>query len=100
MGVVAVTMQEALSPREVEVLQLMAQGLTNREIREALVVAESTLATHLTHISEKLHLPDGSRARILVRALELGIVHVGHAHDWHEYRQCRSCGLVHPIEDE
>lgn len=100
MGAATLIMQEALSPREVEVLQLMAKGLTNREIREALVIAEGTLATHLTHISEKLHLPDGSRTRVLVRALELGIVHVAHSHDWQEYRQCRSCGLVHPIEGE
>jgi DNA-binding NarL/FixJ family response regulator len=42
-----------LSDRELEVLRLVAQGRTNREIAEALVLSEKTVARHLTHIYTK-----------------------------------------------
>ena len=51
-----------LSPREGEVLQLVAQGATNREIGEALFISENTVKTHLRNIMDKLHLANRSQA--------------------------------------
>jgi DNA-binding NarL/FixJ family response regulator len=45
---------ETLSPRELEVLGLMAQGYRNREIAAAFVISESTVKVHVRHILEKL----------------------------------------------
>jgi LuxR family maltose regulon positive regulatory protein len=45
---------DILSPRELEVLGLMAQGLRNREIAKALFVAESTVKVHVRHVLERL----------------------------------------------
>ena len=42
-----------LSPRELEVLRLVADGMSNRQIAEALVVAEGTVANHVHHILTK-----------------------------------------------
>src|SRR5205814_103460 len=43
-----------LSPRELEVVRLVAQGRTNREIAATLVISEKTAINHLTHVFEKL----------------------------------------------
>ncbi len=51
-----------LSPREGEVLQLVAQGATNKEIAESLFISENTVKTHLHSIMEKLHLANRSQA--------------------------------------
>ncbi len=51
-----------LSPREGEVLQLVAKGATNKEIAEALFISENTVKTHLQNIMEKLHLVNRSQA--------------------------------------
>ena len=51
-----------LSPREGEVLQLIAQGATNREIGDSLFISENTVKTHLRSIMEKLHLANRSQA--------------------------------------
>jgi RNA polymerase sigma factor (sigma-70 family) len=51
-----------LSPREGEVLQLVAQGATNKEIAESLFISENTVKTHLRNIMEKLHLANRSQA--------------------------------------
>ncbi len=51
-----------LSPREREVLALLAEGLRNREIAESLVVSETTVKTHVRHILEKLRLRNRAEA--------------------------------------
>lgn len=53
-----------LSPREREVLALLADGLRNREIAERLVVSETTVKTHVRHILEKLHLRNRAEAAV------------------------------------
>lgn len=53
---------EGLSPRETEVLGLVAKGLTNREIGEQLHIAENTVKNHLRNILDKLHLSNRAQA--------------------------------------
>ncbi|NLG70575.1 MAG: response regulator transcription factor [Chloroflexi bacterium] len=53
---------EALSQREIEVLQQVANGASNREIAAALFVSEATVKTHLLHIFEKLGVRDRAAA--------------------------------------
>jgi DNA-binding NarL/FixJ family response regulator len=53
-----------LSPREREVLALLADGLRNREIAQALVVSETTVKTHVRHILEKLRMRNRSEAAV------------------------------------
>ncbi len=61
-----------VSPRELEVLQLLAQGQTNREIARALIVSISTVKIHVEHILAKLGVCD--RTQAAVRAIELGLL--------------------------
>ncbi len=53
---------DVLSPREGEVLQLVAQGATNKGIGDSLFISENTVKTHLRNIMEKLHLANRSQA--------------------------------------
>jgi DNA-binding NarL/FixJ family response regulator len=53
---------EGLSPRETEVLGLVAKGMTNREIGENLHIAENTVKNHLRNILDKLHLSNRAQA--------------------------------------
>ncbi|MBI2872830.1 MAG: response regulator transcription factor [Chloroflexi bacterium] len=53
---------EGVSPREMEVLQLIARGATNSEIATTLVITENTVKTHLRNIMDKLHLANRSQA--------------------------------------
>ncbi len=48
---------QRLTPRERDVLRLVAQGLSNRAIAERLMVSDKTMETHITHIFQKLDLP-------------------------------------------
>jgi DNA-binding NarL/FixJ family response regulator len=63
---------EALTARELEVLRLVAQGQTNRDIGRQLTVSVSTVKTHLEHIIAKLDVSD--RTQAAVRAAELGLL--------------------------
>jgi len=62
----------ALTPREREVFHLVAQGCTNAEIAERLVLSEKTVKTHVRNISNKLNLSGKAEMRVL--AAQLGLV--------------------------
>lgn len=61
-----------LTPREREILALVAQGLSNPGIAARLCIGDSTVKTHLLHVFEKLGVSDRTRAAI--RAMELGLI--------------------------
>lgn len=62
---------QALSPREQEILRLVAQGYTNAEIAQALVISENTVKTHLRRMMRKLGVT--SRAELAALAARAGL---------------------------
>jgi two-component system, NarL family, response regulator len=63
-----------LSAREVEVIELIAQGLRNRDVGTALGVTEETVKVHVRHIMSKLNVQD--RTEAVTMALRRGIIHL------------------------
>jgi NarL family two-component system response regulator LiaR len=55
---------EQLTSRELEVLRLIAKGMSNKEIADTLIVSEKTIKTHVSNILSKLHLADRTQAAI------------------------------------
>lgn len=65
-----------LSPRELDVVRLLVEGQTNRQIAEALVLARQTVAEHVRSAMQKLDV--STRTALAVKAVELGVVAKGH----------------------
>ena len=66
-----------LSPRELEVLRLLAQGRSNAQIAQELVVSAATAKSHVSNVLAKLRLPD--RVQAVIFAYETGLVRPGAA---------------------
>lgn len=65
---------DSLTARELEVLQSLAQGLSNQGIADRLGIAEKTVRIHMTHILDKLGAAD--RTQAVITAVQRGIVHI------------------------
>jgi len=68
----AADLPQPLTPREAEVLKLLALGYTNRKIAQTLFISMGTVKNHIEHIFAKLEVSD--RTRAVVRAVELGVL--------------------------
>ncbi len=64
--------RKRISPREMEVLLLIARGFGNKKIAEELFISERTVKTHVTHLLEKLDLND--RTQLAIYAINNGLV--------------------------
>jgi NarL family two-component system response regulator LiaR len=65
-----------LTERELDVLRLIAKGMTNSQIAENLVISENTVKGHVSNILSKLHLAD--RTQVAVYAWQSGLVNRDH----------------------
>lgn len=63
---------DPLSPREIDILQRVATGISNKEIAETLVISEGTVKNHLSNILRKMGVKD--RMQAVIKAKELGII--------------------------
>jgi NarL family two-component system response regulator LiaR len=63
---------DQLTPREMDVLRLVAKGMSNKEIADTLVISEKTTKTHISNILSKLHLAD--RTQVAIYALRQRLV--------------------------
>ncbi len=68
---------DPLTPRELEVLMLLGQGMSNAEIADRLTISERTVGTHISNILSKLHL--ASRTQAALYALKQGLAHLDSA---------------------
>lgn len=68
---------ETLTERETEVLRLLAQGRSNKEIAHDLSIGEKTVKTHVSNILSKLNVP--SRTQAALYAVRIGLVSIDHA---------------------
>jgi DNA-binding NarL/FixJ family response regulator len=64
--------RSSLSPREIEILEMVSKGLTNKEIARVLEISQYTVRNHINHISAKLDVGDRTEAATL--ALQQGII--------------------------
>lgn len=71
--------EETLSSREIEVLEAVARGLSNRAIARSLHISEATVKTHLLHVFAKLRVDD--RTAAVTVALERGIIRLERRED-------------------
>jgi DNA-binding NarL/FixJ family response regulator len=71
------TRLEELTPRELEVLKLLARGLSNSEIATELVVSDGTVKTHVARVLQKLRVRD--RVQAVIFAYESGVIEAGTA---------------------
>jgi len=63
---------DPLSPREIDILQRVATGISNREIADILIISEGTVKNHLSSILRKMGVKD--RMQAVIKAKELGII--------------------------
>jgi len=66
--------EQPLTARELEVLELVARGLPNRDIAKALVISEGTVRAHMSHILSKLHLANRTQAALYALRKGLSVV--------------------------
>ena len=71
--------RQGLTARELEVLQHLSRGGSNKEISNALGLAEITVKVHISHLLTKLQVPD--RTQAVVVALRHGLIHLDVIHD-------------------
>lgn len=71
----AASAEGLLSEREMEVLQLMAKGMSNKEIGKELWIGETTVKTHVSHILRKLDQSD--RTQAVLQAVKSGFIRLG-----------------------
>jgi DNA-binding NarL/FixJ family response regulator len=71
-GTSSEVLPDPLSEREIELLRLIASGMSNKEIGETLFITEGTVKNHITHILGKLSVRDRTQAAL--KAKELGLV--------------------------